>query len=64
MIKKLVRQILIYDDKIEVFLNYTNRAKTEKEGITFYETTATVEADRHLLHVEPKPEEIKVKVCV
>ena len=64
VIKKLVRQIMVYDDKIEVFLNYTNRAKTEKEGITFYETTATVEADRHLLHVEPKPEEIKVKVCV
>ena len=50
MIRILVHHIVVYDDKIQIYYNFTNKQKpdsTSEQVFSFYQTTVTGEIDMH-----------------
>jgi len=64
LVRLLVKQIVLFDDKVEIELNYTSGGNKGAEAVTVYETTKEFEVEKHLLHVKPTKAKMKIKIKV
>ena len=65
LVKLLVRKVVLFDDTVEVYLNYTARKdNTEHEAVTVHEETTQYEVDKTLLHTKPTKAKMKVKIKI
>ena len=64
LVRLLIKQIVLFDDKVEIELNYTSGGNKGAEAVTVYETTKEFEVEKHLLHVKPTKAKMKIKIKV
>ena len=62
LIRLLVKQIVLYDNRVEIEIRYVRHKDEEGPSVTVYETTKQFEVEKHLLHVKPKTEKMKVVI--
>ena len=65
LVKLLVRKVVLFNDSVEVYLNYTApRNNVEHDAVTVHEDTTEYEVDRNLLHTKPRKAKLKVKIKI
>lgn len=67
MVNMLIKEIILYNDKIEIYMNYTNKKTPDDENhkaFLFYQTTKSITIDSHKFHVEPKLFEYDIRLNI
>ena len=67
MIQLIIKQVVLYNDKIEIHLNYTNDKRPDDElhqAFSFYETTQTVTIDQHRMNKPPLELNYKIEMFI
>ena len=50
MIDMLIKQVILYNDKVEIYYNYTDKTKPDESDhqvLSFYTTTKSFVTDKH-----------------
>ena len=67
MVNMLIKEIILYNDKIEIYMNYTNKKTPDDENhkaFLFYQTTKSITIDSHKFHVEPKQHKYDIRLNI
>ncbi len=67
MIQLIIKQVVLYNDKIEIHLNYTSGKRPDDElhqAFSFYETTQTVLVDRQRLNKPPMELKYEIEMFI
>ncbi|MDY5439354.1 MAG: hypothetical protein SPG06_01085 [Eubacteriales bacterium] len=67
MVNMLIKEIILYNDKIEIYMNYTNKKTPDDENhkaFLFYQTTNSITINSHKFHVEPKLCEYDIRLNI
>ena len=60
LVQLLVKQIVLYNNRVEIEIRYVRNKDEDGPAVTVFETTKQFEVEKHLLHVKPKTEKMKV----
>lgn len=62
LVRLLIKKIVVFDDRVEVYLNHVSRDDADDGGITIYDEQKEFEVEKHLLHVPPSKASIEIKI--
>lgn len=67
MIQLIIKQVVLYNDKIEIHLNYTDGKRPDEEdrqAFSFYSLTQRVEIDTHKIGRDPIVTDYKIDLLI
>ncbi len=66
MITLLVKKVVLYNDKVEIYYNYTDSKRPDDEHrvFSFYSTTVMTETDSHKYGEDTTVKEYKIEAYI